>query len=227
MSQKNKFNDSSQKSTSVSETALKALAAFSTAAILTSATLYSCAPTNGSIKHREGIKTTENKSVKILKPAKFYKLSSTGLKNLMTYEGFVPHAYQDATKKAIGFGHNIKPGEKFPKEITIEQGIALLAKDLKEYEAVVKSSVTVQITQEHYDSLVSFSYNVGREGFRTSTLLKLLNKGRFEESSKEFDKWVFTRTQKGQQVVSDNLQERRNREEATFVKGNKKIQQFI
>jgi|GEM_PF-1947279 len=161
------------------------------------------------------------------KSAKSYTTSLKGIDVIMDHEGFMDHAYTDVNKKAIGFGHNIVKGEKFPKTISLAQAKKLLMKDLKIHEAAVKQAVKVKITQEHFDAMVSFSYNVGPENFRTSTMLKQLNAGNFESAGKEFDNWVFITGKKGVCKKSEGLQDRRNAEQALFVKGNKKAKQFI
>ncbi|MBB5073452.1 GH24 family phage-related lysozyme (muramidase) [Bartonella callosciuri] len=62
-------------------------------------------------------------------------------------------------------------------QITEKESKKILCQDLKQFESVVEKTVTVPLTDEQFIALVSFSYNVGTEAFRRSTLLKNLMKG--------------------------------------------------
>ena len=63
--------------------------------------------------------------------------------------------------------------------------------DLVGFEDCVKSAVKVPITQNQFDAMVSFSYNVGCGGFQTSTLLSELNSGKLtdREAQYQFTRW--------------------------------------
>jgi GH24 family phage-related lysozyme (muramidase) len=66
----------------------------------------------------------------------------------------------------------------------------LFRKDLAaSYEPAVNDSVKVPLTQNQYDALVSFTYNVGTNGFKGSTLLKRLNAGDYEGAATAFMMW--------------------------------------
>ena len=109
-------------------------------------------------------------------------MSANGLKKLMEWEDVVLHRYRDAAGLwTIGCGHLIQPGEDFSKGLTTEQVLDLLADDLTRFEAAVNSKVTVELTQNQYDALVSFAFNVGVGAFQKSTLLKKLNQGLYSE----------------------------------------------
>lgn len=49
--------------------------------------------------------------------------------------------------------------------------------------------VKVTLTQGEFDALVDFVVNLGGHAFATSSLLKLLNEGKFTEAAAQFDKW--------------------------------------
>lgn len=69
--------------------------------------------------------------------------------------------------------------------MTLEEADVLLRQRLSKFEAAVNRLVKVELTQNEYDAIVSFTYNVGAdedhdgkaEGLGDSTLLKLLNAG--------------------------------------------------
>jgi len=61
--------------------------------------------------------------------------------------------------------------------ITKQEAEGFLRLDVKDSEAAVKNLVTVPLTQNQFDSLVSFVFNLGQGAFAKSTLLRKLNSG--------------------------------------------------
>ena len=55
----------------------------------------------------------------------------------------------------------------------------------------VTQAQACKIILNQLDALVDFAYNAGAQNLRTSTLLKLLNQGKYANAASEFDKWVF------------------------------------
>jgi len=98
----------------------------------------------------------------------------------------------------IGVGHLIHkgicngviPSEKsYLKGVSIAQAKKLLKNDLVFAENAINGAVTAQLTQNQYDALVSFVFNVGGPKFRSSTLLKLINSKQFKKAALELLKW--------------------------------------
>lgn len=77
----------------------------------------------------------------------------------------------------VGWGHRIQEGEHFT-EITEQEAEELLRKDAAIAENCIHRSVKVPLTQNQFDALVSFIYNVGCFAFLHSTMLKELNNAR-------------------------------------------------
>lgn len=73
---------------------------------------------------------------------------------------------------------------------TDAQCYQLLAKDLEDGSKAIKNYVKVPLTPHLEASLRSFIFNVGSENFRTSTLLKKLNKGDYLGACAELEKWI-------------------------------------
>lgn len=114
----------------------------------------------------------------------------------------------------IGYGHtgsDVWPG----LVITEKWAEQLLEEDLKRFEAYVSGYVRVDLTQDQFDALVSFTYNVGAEAFKNSTLLRKLNAGDYEGASKEFARW-----NKSKGKVLPGLVKRREKERKLFVGEN-------
>ena len=118
------------------------------------------------------------------------KMSKEGLQKLMDREGVRLMAYPD-TKKiwTIGVGHT---GPEVKKGLvwTTEQVMEALNNDVVFAEDAVNSGVKVKLTQNQFDALVSFTFNVGVSAFYNSTMLKFINKGDFVAAAQQFNRWV-------------------------------------
>lgn len=137
-------------------------------------------------------------------------------------EGLRLEAYPDDSGKwTIGWGHLIKPGEKyFPfgpvKVITREQADALFASDKLQAAHAVANNVHVPITDNQRAALESLAFNIGTGNFASSTLVRKLNAGDVQGAWTEFPKW--NKIEKnGTLVVDDILVARRAREAEIFL----------
>lgn len=140
------------------------------------------------------------------------QISANGLKKLMEWEEVRLTAYHDsAGKLSIGVGHLIQPGEDYSKGLTTEQAQDLLADDLTRFEHSVNTRVKVPLTQNQYDALVIFSFNIGVAGFQSSSALSTLNTGDYADVPNHMRLWN-KETRKGKLVVSKGLINRRNKE---------------
>jgi len=110
----------------------------------------------------------------------------------------------------IGYGHTktAKQGMK----ITNKGAEALLLHDLEWVEDVIELHVDVALTQNQYDALCSFIYNLGGTNFASSTLLRKLNKGDYQGAADELPRW---NKQKGK--VLRGLTIRRKEERDLFL----------
>lgn len=117
------------------------------------------------------------------------KVSQAGIDLIREFEGFSAVSYRDvAGKLTIGIGHMIKAGEKFDV-ITEQQAEAMLYEDLKWAEAAVLQCVDVDITQNQFDALCCFTYNVGGGSLLKSTLLIKLNESDYHAAADQFLRW--------------------------------------
>lgn len=114
----------------------------------------------------------------------------------------------------IGYGHTAtaRPG----MTITEKQAEELLQRDLKWVRDVIAKRVMVPLSQEQYDALASFIFNIGEAQFASSTMLRLLNASDYVGAAKQFPRW---NKQKGK--VLRGLTRRRAHEQALFLKGTK------
>lgn len=142
----------------------------------------------------------------------FMKISQTGLDKIKRHEGLRLYPYKDeAGHWTIGYGHKLLPGEWYDK-INEQQAEDLLRQDLAIAESAVNDLVKVPLSQNQYDALVSFVYNVGVNAFRESTLLRKLNAGDYTGAAAEFPRWKYAGGK-----VSSILVRRRAREQDLFV----------
>jgi lysozyme len=121
-----------------------------------------------------------------------------------SFEGFSATAYKcPAGVWTVGYGTTeyVTPGDT----VTEAEACDLLRNDVQEAADAVDDLVDVELTQPQYDALCSFVYNVGREAFRNSTLLKMLNQGRApEDIGPQFERW----NKAGGQVLSGLVRRR-------------------
>lgn len=138
-------------------------------------------------------------------------VSPRALELIKKFEGFKATPYIcPGGKLTIGYGKVIKEGEY--TSITKDQAESLLRSTVSSFEKSLQKYVKVPLTQNQYDALVSFIYNVGAGNFSKSTLLKLLNSGDYAGAADEFLKWV-----KSDGKVLRGLQRRREEEKALFL----------
>lgn len=118
------------------------------------------------------------------------RTSKKGIELLKRFEGFMPEAYRcPAGVLTIGYGHTsgVREGDR----VTEEEAEKLLRSDLMDAEEDVERLVRVPLTQNQFDALVSFVYNVGMGSFFSSTLLKKINNDPNDPTiPDEFRKWV-------------------------------------
>lgn len=104
---------------------------------------------------------------------KTMKTSQKGLQLIKQHEGCRLTAYKcPAGILTIGYGHtgtDVVAG----MVITAVQAEELLKKDIQWAETAVNQE-GLNITQNQFDALVSFTYNVGARNFKNSTLLKMI-----------------------------------------------------
>lgn len=139
------------------------------------------------------------------------KTSSAGIALIKGFESCRLTAYPDiAGVWTIGWGHtaDVKEG----MTIAQSEADALLLADLARFEDCVNDAVAVPLTQNQFDALVSFTFNVGCAAFRNSTLLRLLNTGDSSGAALQFGEWVHAGGH-----ISLGLQFRRQAETALFT----------
>ena len=120
------------------------------------------------------------------------KSSDLLIRKIKEFEGLSLKAYKPVpTEKfyTIGYGH-YGADVKANQVITEKEAESLLKKDLEKFEAYV-NKLDVCKRQGQFDSLVSFSFNLGTAALGRSTLLKYIRANKAEQYIRgEFAKWV-------------------------------------
>ena len=111
-----------------------------------------------------------------------------GLSLITHSEGLRTESYQDSVGVwTIGFGHtrNVKEGDV----ITMDQAYLYLQSDLRPCEQLL-NGLDISFTQNQFDALVSFIFNLGSGNFLKSTLLKKIKVDPNDPTiADEFIKW--------------------------------------
>ncbi|AYJ76471.1 putative endolysin [Bacillus phage BSP2] len=147
------------------------------------------------------------------------QISQAGINLIKSFEGLQLKAYKAVpTEKhyTIGYGHygsDVSPRQV----ITAKQAEDMLRDDVQAFVDGVNKALKVSVTQNQFDALVSFAYNVGLGAFRSSSLLEYLNEGRTALAAAEFPKW-----NKSGGKVYQGLINRRAQEQALFNSGTPK-----
>ena len=91
----------------------------------------------------------------------------------------------------IGYGHT-GPDVIQGMEITEEEAEMLLKEDLEYFEKQVCNLINIPLTQEEFDAIVSFTYNVGAGNLKSSTFRRRINAGENKATcfKEEFPKWI-------------------------------------
>ena len=87
-----------------------------------------------------------------------------------------------------GWGHT-GGGIKIGQKLSVDTAKTWFAMDTHEAITAINKLVTVPLTQNQFDALVSFVYNVGIEAFKSSTLLRLLNQKNYAGVPIQLVRW--------------------------------------
>lgn len=144
-------------------------------------------------------------------------ISENGYAIIREFEGFRSTAYKDTGGVwTIGFGTI-----RYPNGVKVKQGDTCtraqaekwLKNDSLWVDACLDKHIKVKVSQNQFDALSSFVYNVGETAFAKSTMLKTINSNDLVGAASQFDRWVYDNGRK-----IDGLVNRRAKEKALFSK---------
>ncbi len=136
--------------------------------------------------------------------------SAEGISLIKKFEGCELTAYQcSAGVWTIGYGHT--KGIEEGMEISQEEAEQMLVDELHEYENYINKYVTAPLSQNQFDAMVSWVYNLGPANLKASTLLKVLNAEDYEGVPAQIKRW-----NKAGGEILDGLIRRREAEARLF-----------
>src|SRR5436190_426149 len=137
-----------------------------------------------------------------------HQLSRGGLELVKRFEGYRRASARLADGGwTIGYGHTKSAREG--AEVSEADAEALLIYDLMAVQADVNRLVFTPLTQNQYDALVSFAFNVGPDAFRTSGVLRRINEGSMLQAAFALEMWRKSDFE-GERIVIDALIRRRS-----------------
>jgi lysozyme len=122
------------------------------------------------------------------------QLSKDGIKELQAMESVEPYVYTcQAGHQTIGVGHRITTHEletglllidgdavRWIDGLTPEQIDGLMRADLATAEWTVESCIQGPLTDNQFSALVSLAFNIGASAFQSSSVVRMLNQGRYD-----------------------------------------------
>ena len=141
------------------------------------------------------------------------KISEEGKSLIKKFEGCELEAYKCAAGVwTIGYGH-IKTAVEGMK---IDQATAdeLFDEEIVEYENYVNTTVSVPLSQNQFDAIVSWVFNLGNGNLQASTMLKVINSGDHAGVPAQIKRW----NKAGGKVLEGLI--RRREAEALLYEGN-------
>jgi len=140
-------------------------------------------------------------------------LDNKGYLLITKHEGLKLKPYLCPAKiPTIGYGNTYYPDGKrvtlLDKDITKQQAFDMFKEVANRFAKRVDELVISKLTQNQFNSLVSFAYNVGTGNFSSSTLLKKVNRNPDDLTIKD----EFLRWNKAGGKVLNGLTNRRNEE---------------
>ena len=115
--------------------------------------------------------------------------SKDGLHLTEQFESCELLSYQDQHGIwTIGWGHT-GPEVRPHTMISQQQADQWLQDDIQKAAMAVNTMVKAPLTQNEFDALTDFTFNVGIGAFHGSTLLTLLNNEQYENAANQFDHW--------------------------------------
>ena len=121
------------------------------------------------------------------------KVNADGYALLKRFEGCRLKAYLcPANVWTIGYGNTFyEDGTKVKQGDVITQARAeQLAKNVIDKFAVsVRALITQTLNENQFSACVSLAYNIGSSAFCSSTLVRLLNDGRYEDACRQILRW--------------------------------------
>ncbi|HSV03137.1 MAG TPA: glycoside hydrolase family protein [Phenylobacterium sp.] len=144
-----------------------------------------------------------------------HRVSRAAIELIARFEGYRRKAARLPDGRwTIGYGHTLTAREG--AEVSEEDAEALLLYDLIAVTHVLNEWVYTPLSQNQFDALASFAFNIGLENFRRSGVLKRLNEGALIQAACAMELWRKAEFE-GERIVVDALVRRRAVEKVLFL----------
>jgi lysozyme len=144
-----------------------------------------------------------------------HRVSRAAIELITRFEGYRRKAAQLPDGRwMIGYGHTLTAREG--AEVSEEDAEALLLYDLIAVSHGVNEWAYAPLTQNQFDALCSFAFNIGLDNFRRSGVLRRLNEGALIQAACAMELWRRAEFE-GERIVLDALVRRRAAEKALFL----------
>ncbi len=144
-----------------------------------------------------------------------HQVSRAALELIKRFEGYRRTAAQLIDGRwTIGYSHTktARPGA----EVSEADAEALLIYDLMEVSGAINDWVFTPLSQNQFDGLAAFVFNVGLDNFRQSSVLRRLNEGALLQAACAMEMWRKADFE-GERIVVDALVRRRAAEKMLFL----------
>ncbi|MFN3910676.1 MAG: lysozyme [Hyphomonas sp.] len=144
------------------------------------------------------------------------RMSANGIELIQSFEGFRPRAARlPAGGWLIGYGHTATA--RAGLQITPRDAVLILRHhDLPPIEQLIAEQVLTPLSQNEFDALVSFAFNIGPDAFAASAVVASLNAGDRAGAADAMWSWRLANVS-GELRVVDALARRRAAEIAMFL----------
>ncbi|HEY9217657.1 MAG TPA: lysozyme, partial [Phenylobacterium sp.] len=144
-----------------------------------------------------------------------HQVSRAAIELIQRFEGFRERAAQLPDGRwTIGYGHTLTARQG--AYVSERDAEALLMYDLISVAHAVNEHVFAPLTQNQFDALCAFAFNIGLPAFRTSGVLMLLNEGQPLQAACAMELWRKADFE-GERIVVDALVRRRAAEKNLFL----------
>jgi lysozyme len=144
-----------------------------------------------------------------------HRVSRTAIELIKRFEGYRRAAAQLPDGRwTIGHGHTLTARQG--AEVSEDDAEALLLYDLIAIAHALNEAVFTPLTQNQFDALASFAFNLGLDNFHQSGVLKRLNEGALIQAACAMELWRKANIG-GERIVVDALVRRRAAEKALFL----------
>jgi lysozyme len=144
-----------------------------------------------------------------------HQVTRAAIDLIKAFEGYRRHAARLANGRwTIGYGHTLTAREG--AEVSEKDAEALLTYDLIAVAHAVNDQTYTPLTQNQFDALCAFAFNIGLEKFRVCSVLRLVNQGQLLQAACGMELWRKADFQ-GERIVIDALVRRRAAEKNLFL----------